>query len=64
MGEIVNLRRARKQRDRRAKEEAAQSHRVVHGRSKSERRLTDAQARLESARLEGHKRTREADDPA
>jgi hypothetical protein len=26
--------------------------------------LTDAQARLESARLEGHKRTRKADDPA
>lgn len=63
MGEIVNLRRARKQRDRRAKEEAAQTNRVVHGRSKSERRLTEAERRLESARLEGHKRER-ADDQA
>jgi len=63
MGEIVNLRRARKQRDRRAKEEAAQSNRVVHGRSKSERRLTEAERRLDSARLEGHKRER-TDDQA
>ena len=64
MGEVVNLRRARKQRDRRAKEDAAQAKRAAFGRSKSERELTTAQAQLEGARLEAHKREREADDQA
>jgi hypothetical protein len=64
MGEIVNLRRARKQRDRRTKEEAAQANRVAHGRSKAERELTAAQARLEAAKLDAHRRGREADDQA
>lgn len=64
MGEIVNLRRARKQRDRRVKDDAAQAKRAAFGRSKSERELTAAQAQLESARLDGHKRERDADNPA
>lgn len=64
MGEIINLRRARKQRDRRVKDEAAQAKRAAFGRSKSERELTAAQAQLESARLDAHRREREADDPA
>lgn len=64
MGETVNLRRARKQRDRRAKEEAAQAKRVAHGRSKSERELTAAQKRLENARLDGHRREIDVEDQA
>jgi len=65
MGDVVNLRRARKERDRRAKHDAAQAKRAAFGRSKSERELTSAQAQLESARLEAHRREREeADDPA
>ena len=65
MGEVVNLRRARKERDRRVKDDAAQAKRAAFGRSKSERELTAAQAQLESARLEAHRREREeADDPA
>jgi hypothetical protein len=64
MGEIVNLRRARKARDKRAKEQAAQANRIAHGRAKAERELTIAQARLESARLDGHRRARDSDDQA
>lgn len=64
MGEIVNLRRARKQRDRRAKDEAAQAKRAAFGRTKSEQELTTARAQLENARLEAHKRARDADDLA
>ena len=64
MSDVVNLRRARKERDRRAKEVAAQASRVAHGRSKAERELTAAQARLGNAKLDGHKRARDADDQA
>ena len=64
MGDIVNLRRARKQRDRRVKDDAAQAKRAAFGRAKSERELTAAQAQLESARLDGHKREPESDDQA
>jgi hypothetical protein len=64
MGDVVNLRRARKQRDRRAKDDAAQAKRAAFGRSKSERELTAAQAQLENARLDSHKREPESDDQA
>ncbi|MGD9543643.1 MAG: DUF4169 family protein [Methylocystis sp.] len=64
MGDVVNLRRARKQRDRRVKEQAAQTSRVAHGRSKSEREATATRAELENTRLDGHKRERDSDDPA
>jgi hypothetical protein len=64
MGEIVNLRRARKGREKRAKEDQAQANRAAHGRGKAERDLTAAQALLETARLDGHKRARDADDQA
>ncbi|HEY8124779.1 MAG TPA: DUF4169 family protein [Methylocystis sp.] len=64
MAVVVNLRRARKQRDRRAKEDAAEINRGAHGRSKAERKLSAAQARLESIKLDGHKLEREADDQA
>lgn len=54
--EIVNLRRARKDRARRDKDEAAQANRVAHGRTKAERELTEAQSRLDTAKLDAHKR--------
>ncbi len=62
MGEIVNLRRARKQRDRRTKDDQAQQNRIAHGRSKSERDIGAAQARLETAKLDAHRRDSETDD--
>jgi hypothetical protein len=55
MGDIVNLRRARKKAERQAAERKAASNRLLHGRSKSERKLEtlrDAKARRE---LDGHR---------
>lgn len=54
--EVVNLRRARKERARRAKDETAQRNRLAHGRSKAERILTAAKTQIENARLDAHKR--------
>ncbi|MEK4033484.1 DUF4169 family protein [Methylocystis sp. IM3] len=56
MGEIVNLRRARKERARREKDAQAQQNRAVFGRSNAERTLATAQERLEARRLDAHKR--------
>lgn len=55
MAEIVNLRQARKARDRAAREAAASANRVAFGRSKADR-LRDAAARgQDEARLSGHR---------
>lgn len=56
MGDVVNLRRARKDRARREKEAQAQENRVAFGRSKHERAATAAQNALESGRLDAHRR--------
>ncbi len=56
MGDLVNLRRARKDRARREREAQAQENRVAFGRSKAERALTAAQKSLESQRLDAHRR--------
>jgi hypothetical protein len=56
MGEVVNLRRARKDRARREKEAQAQENRVAFGRSKAERELTAAQNKIETNRLDAHRR--------
>lgn len=64
MGEVVNLRRARKERVRREKDAQAQENRVAFGRVKAERELTAAQNRLEAARLDAHKRDKNADETA
>ena len=53
MGEIVNLRRARKQRKRERDAAAAAQNRVVFGRSKAERNLAESERALSEARLEG-----------
>lgn len=50
--EILNLRLARKRRKRSDQEAAAQQNRIVHGRTKSEKTLTDALNRLEDRRLD------------
>ena len=50
MGDIVNLRRARKQAERQLAERKASANRLLHGRSKAERELEtlrDAKARNE-----------------
>lgn len=59
MAEIVNLRRARKARDRQAAADRAAENRRLHGRDKATR-ATDAAAEadrsLAAARLDGHRR--------
>ena len=55
--EIVNLRMARKRRNRADREKTAEQNRIEHGRSKAERKLTDAlntqsKARHDNQRLE------------
>ncbi len=62
MGEIVNLRRARKAQDRRLREETAEANRIAHGRTKSERALTAATQKLEREQLEAHRIERESPD--
>ncbi|HTZ67247.1 MAG TPA: DUF4169 family protein [Roseiarcus sp.] len=57
MSEIVNLRRARKQKSRELKQTEAARNRAVFGRSKAEKRLIEreralAEASLEARRLE------------
>jgi hypothetical protein len=57
MGDIVNLRRARKEAERQRAEREAAANRLLHGRSKAERELTskrDAKARrdLDRHRIE------------
>lgn len=54
MGEVLNLRRARKARERSEKAQAAEANRIAFGRTKAERRASEAQNELERARLEAH----------
>lgn len=56
MSEIVNLRRARKLRDRRAAEAKAAGNRIAHGRTRAERQETEANRALEARKLDQHRR--------
>lgn len=62
MAEIVNLRRARKARDRATSEAQAAQNRIDFGRTKAERTLTEAEKTLAERRLEGHRLTDDPDD--
>ena len=59
MAEIINLRRARKRKERAEKEVRAADNRLAFGRSKGERTLSDARKDLAERRLDGHKRDEE-----
>ncbi len=64
MGEIVNLRQARKARDRRARAEEASRNRAAFGRTKAERAAAeDARDRREAA-LDRHRIETPDDGPA
>lgn len=56
MAEIINLRRARKAKDKAAKDKAAESNRVAHGTPKQLRDLAKARAEKDARDLEGHKK--------
>ncbi len=56
MSEIVNLKRARKNKARAAAEAKAAQNRVTHGRSKVEKELAKAERQNAKRKLDGHKR--------
>jgi hypothetical protein len=56
MAEIINLRKARKAKGRAEAEARAAENRVKFGRSKEEKRGSEASRRLDERRLEGHRR--------
>jgi hypothetical protein len=56
MAEIINLRTARKRRDRSEKEMLAATNRASFGRAKSEKKLTKAEQDLATKHLDDHKR--------
>ncbi len=57
MADVVNLRRARKQKVRETAETEAQANRLHFGRPSAERKLDEAREGLEARRLDAHKRS-------
>ena len=55
MADLVNLRRARKARDRAARESDAAANRVLHGTSRTTRDADSAGRALADKRLDGHR---------
>lgn len=55
MGEIVNLRRARKEKARTARADKAAENRLLHGTPKGVRDLTKARSEKADRRLEAHR---------
>lgn len=59
MAEIVNLRRARKQKARTEAGKQAERNRIAFGRSKAERNLTEAEHAKAERHIEGHRLSRD-----
>lgn len=55
MGEVVNLNKARKARDKADAKRAAEANRLTFGRTKSERQMMQKERDRDAARLDGHK---------
>jgi ribosomal protein S2 len=55
MGDVINLRKVRKQAKKREDAERAAANRIVHGRTKAERDLQARNADRLDRHLEGHK---------
>lgn len=56
MAEVINLRLARKQRDRAAKAAQAASNRAIHGESKAAKATRQAEADRAARQLDAHQR--------
>lgn len=54
MGEVVNLNRFRKARDKAEAKRTAETNRAAYGRTKAERDAAEKARSAESARLDGH----------
>lgn len=55
MGEVVNLNKARKARDKAEAKRAADANRLTFGRTKAERQTTQKERERDAAKLDGHK---------
>lgn len=55
MGEVVNLNKARKARDKAEARRAAEANRLTFGRTKAERQATQKERDRDTANLDGHK---------
>uniref|UniRef100_A0A9E7ZYG9 DUF4169 family protein n=1 Tax=Bosea sp. NBC_00436 TaxID=2969620 RepID=A0A9E7ZYG9_9HYPH len=64
MAEIINLRQARKQKTRAEAEKTAEQNRVAFGRTKAERKLTEAERDKAARHIDGHKLDRDKPEPA
>jgi Domain of unknown function (DUF4169) len=62
LSEIVNLRQARKQKNRELKQVEAAQKRALFGRSKAEKRLTESERALAEAQLDARRLARPDDD--
>lgn len=60
MAELVNLRAARKRKERAGKERKAEENRARHGRTKAERQAETAARDRDAAALDGHRRVHPA----
>lgn len=58
MGDVINLRQARKQRDRAAASRLAETNRAKFGRTKAERLAQQAEAERQEKQIEGARRDR------
>ena len=64
MAEIVNLRQFRKQKARAEAGKTAEQNRIEFGRTKAERKLTQAERDKAARHIEGHKLDRDEPEPA
>ncbi len=56
MAEIINLRRVRKRKEKAEHNAKADQNRLLFGRSKAERKQTEAEEALKVRQIDGHKR--------
>ncbi|HYS45159.1 MAG TPA: DUF4169 family protein [Rhizomicrobium sp.] len=62
MADLINLRRARKAKERTEKEKTADANRVAHGTPKHLRKLSEAQKNQAEQRLAGQRLENDTDD--
>ena len=62
MAELINLRRARKAKERAQKEKAAEANRVLHGTPKHLRKLSEAEKGKAEQQLSGQRLEKNEDD--
>lgn len=59
---IINLNKVRKARAKAEKDRLAEENRILHGRTKAERELDEAQRRIDQARIDAARRDATNDD--